>query len=137
MSSQYVGIWATQDSVFNGSALIGGGAIYLDTDGSGVLVGAPLPVRMCDGHYCAPIIGILFHASVGKNQDTIQIVLTDGKKTRELTLAYDAETKTLGITSGGDKRERFMRRESELPQDIKAALHSYWQSLQAERKNRP
>jgi hypothetical protein len=42
-----VALRAAENSVFNGPALIGGSALYLDTSGDGALVGAPLPVSMC------------------------------------------------------------------------------------------
>ncbi|WP_098497724.1 hypothetical protein [Collimonas sp. PA-H2] len=53
LPAQYVGVWATEDSVFNGSELIGGTAIYLGSNGDGAIVGAPLPLHMCGERYFA------------------------------------------------------------------------------------
>lgn len=122
LPSQYVGIWATENSVFRGSNLIGGNAIYLDADGTGAMVGAPLPVGMCGDHVCTPVIGMPFHASV-ESGSTIRAVLADGNKTPDVTLVYDPEAKTLVMTSRDDKELRFVRRESRLSSDIRSALH--------------
>jgi hypothetical protein len=124
LPSKLVGVWATEDSVFRGSGLIGGSAIYLDTNGEGAVVGAPLPVGMCGDRICTPIIGVRLHASYDANDNRIRATLIDGKKAIEVSLAYDSATNVLVMQSGTAKEQRFIRREPEIPLDLKAALQA-------------
>ncbi len=123
--SKYVGVWATENSVFNGMALIGGQAVYLDADGEGAMVGAPLPVQKSGGKFFAPIVGIKFHAKLEKNENLIRIDITDyGEKKSGIGFAYDAENETLAIVQPGkDNGEKLKRRFDELSESTKAMLH--------------
>lgn len=125
LPAQCVGVWATEDSVFNGSALIGGTAIYLDSNGDGAIVGAPLPVQMCGERYCAPIIGVKIHATMDSDGSTIRASVSDyGDKKIDLKIAYDAVTRVLTMPSKNEKVQRLLRREAMLPDEIRSELNA-------------
>ncbi len=121
LPAQFVGVWATADSVFNGLVLHGGTALYLDVDGKGALVGAPLPVRQCDDQPCAPRIGIPLRATA--TDSGILAVLTDGKNTKEILFAFEAPSKILLFSQGPNQTLRLVRREAELPPAMRGELN--------------
>jgi hypothetical protein len=114
----------SDNSVFNDMALVGGQAVYLDADGEGAIVGAPLPVKKCGDKFCAPVIGIKFHAKL-ESENLIQMnITTYCEKILRFGLAYDAENEALSIIQPGkNDGERLKRRYNELTETTKAMLH--------------
>ena len=124
LPSKYVGVWSTPESVFVDGALYGGIAVYLDEDGTGVVVAAPLPVKQCNGHPCAPIIGVRFHASVGSDSHTLIVTISENGPIRSgVGYTYDPSENVL-ITQFGEKGKRLSRISPNLPIFLKAAMHT-------------
>jgi hypothetical protein len=119
-----VGVWATEDSVFEGSTLYGGTALYLDTTGDGMLVGAPLPVQKCDGQFCAPRVGARVCASIEKDGTTIRAMLTDGQRMHKIAIVYSAESKSMTIRPDKNSESRLLRRDAEVPNNLRSELLS-------------
>jgi hypothetical protein len=119
----YVGVWSTPDSVFIHGELYGGTAVYLDEDGSGVVESAPLPVRRCDGHECAPAIGVRFHANVENDPNAVIVTVSDyGPARSGVGFIYDPAGKVL-ISQFGEKGIRLTRISPKLPDFIKKVIH--------------
>jgi len=123
LPAAYVGLWATPDSVFEGEDLLGGTAIYLDTDGQGAMVAAPLPVTRCGTAVCTPSVGIRLQASVDTDGHTLRLLLLAGKDSQELVFSYSPDTRVLVLTTGKAKGLRMEHRTSALTNVIKSALH--------------
>jgi hypothetical protein len=124
LPEKYVGVWATDESVLEGETLWGGQALYLDADGEGSIVGAPLPVNKCGDRYCAPVIGFKVHASVADEGRTLVADITDyGAPKQEIRFSYDEESHSLLVQSGHDRGKRFTRRFSKISSSLRAMLH--------------
>lgn len=122
LPSEFIGVWATEESVLEDFVLWGGSALYLDESGEGALVGAPLPVKKCGDSVCAPRIGIRVKASVAADGKTIRAKLIDNQNTTEIVLSYDSSSKTLSASVGGETKLRFVRRSNELPSYLRNEL---------------
>lgn len=124
LPSELVGIWATEDSVFNGGALIGGTALYLSEGGKGALVGAPLPVGRCpDDRVCTPIIGMNVTAEFEENGGVLRIQIFEGGKTIPLEATFNAEKTVLTGEFGSSKNTRLVHRDTKLPIELKGMLY--------------
>jgi len=124
LPERYVGVWATDESVLEGETLWGDQALYLDADGKGAIVGAPVPVNECGDRYCAPVIGIKIHAIVTEEGQTLVAAMTDeGAPKQEIRFTYDEESHSLLVQAGHDKGKRFTRRLSEISSSLQAILH--------------
>lgn len=124
LPTKYVGVWSMPESVFVEGTLYGGTAVYLDVDGTGVVVGAPFPVRQCDGHPCAPIIAIRFHAVVGSDPNTLTVTISEYGPIRSgVGYTYDPVERSL-IAQFGEKGKRLIRKSSDFSEYLKGAMHA-------------
>jgi len=96
LPSQFNGIWATSDSVFDQEFFISGTAVYLDEKGNGILFHAP-PSLTCQTFECTKPAGMLFQASVETQSTEIIFSGKDmsGKIVSGPGWAYDAASDTL------------------------------------------
>jgi hypothetical protein len=124
LPEKYVGIWATGESVLEGETLWGGQALYLDADGEGAIVDAPLPVNKCGDRYCAAVIGIKIHATVAEEGRTLVAVMSDdGAPKQEIRFTYEEESHNLLVQDGHDKGKRFTRRFVSISAPLQTTLH--------------
>lgn len=122
---KYVGVWATDESVFNGMELIGGQAAYFDADGAGALAGAPLPVKKCDNDDCGSSVGVKFRASLEKDENLIRVTFTGmGPEVSVIGFRYDPQHQVLyALQPGREGGVAMKRRFSTLSNDARRALH--------------
>ena len=128
LSPQLVGTWATEDSVFEGESLIGGTALYLNANGSGAMVGAPLPVGRCpDGRVCTPIIGFKLSAVLEKNGTSLLISIAEGSQSMSLTARYDANKDVLigQFGNGSSTESHLIHRSSAVPEKLTGMLNDH------------
>jgi signal peptidase I len=90
------GIWASDDAVFDDQWLVSGTAMYLDTQGNGILMRGPV-IASCKEVACARPTGMLFHASVGTDPAKLLMTTKDlsGKVVSGPAWRYDSKTGTL------------------------------------------
>jgi len=133
---KYVGVWATKESVFNEKILIGGLAFYLDKNGTGVLIGGPVPAASCSELSCAKLAGMRLHASIGANPESI--VLTPdslkGEKIQGIGLTYDSHAGTLIGQVIPVEGKIFTQIFSESPDEI---VKEFYEKLSALEKDQP
>ncbi len=97
LPEKYVGVWATDDSVFKDDMFLGGLAFYVSRDGDAVLLGGPMPPPNCENVACAKISAMRTHVAVGKNQASILLESKDmsGKLVSGIGFTYDENSKSL------------------------------------------
>jgi hypothetical protein len=120
----YVGLWASEDSVFQNEDLQGGTALYLAADGSGAMVVAPLPVKKCGAVVCTPVVGIRAQATLGTSPPAPAAVLyvqLQGS-TQPLIFTKDANTPILRLTTSPAKGLQLRLKTASLSPEIRAAL---------------
>lgn len=93
----YTGIWATQDSVFDGEIFLGGLAFYVDKDGTAILFGGPLPPPGCAAIECVKVGAMKVRAEISSNQRDIMISCADatGNINSGVGFRYDPLRKVL------------------------------------------
>ena len=81
-----VGVWATEDSIMDGSYLFEGSAVYLDSDGVGAIVGGP------------PAIGLEIVAKFKTSSNTILYeMIENDKKVGKGKILYNPDLRTLTL----------------------------------------
>lgn len=112
LSSELVGIWATDDSVFKGEAIVNGSALYLNANGAGAMVGG-------NG---ADVLGIRIVVSTyDLTTHVLSIDLTEnGKVAGSASLIYDPVQQV--ITSPKDQNRAYHRRMSTLSAGMRKTL---------------
>lgn len=121
LPEQLVGVWATEGSVFEQEKLIGGEALYLDRNGLGAMVGAPLPVNRCpDGRVCAPIIGFRITITLATDGTSLRIRATEKDKIKELIASYNEQEKFIQFQSP----TLIFRRTADIPAHLKAVINA-------------
>lgn len=106
------GVWAEANTELDERLVVwGGNALYLTADGRGALVGAPLPVRSCDGLRCAPRMGIPVLAS--RVDAGLRLQLPGSSPS--LRVSWDEMARTLTLASPDGENRVMTRRAPALP----------------------
>jgi len=106
------GVWTTQDSEFNGQALVKGRALYLDTDGIGASV-------VGNG---SEVLGVkLVVTAYNKDTNTLSMEMTESRNVIVHTgMIYDPVKKLL--SSKMDPTQKFERRFEEVSAQERSSL---------------
>lgn len=97
LPEKYVGVWATDDSVFQDEMFLGGLAFYVGKNGDAFLLGGAKPPSNCSDVSCAKIYATRVQADVGTDPNSILLNSKDmsGKMVSGTGFTYDESTKTL------------------------------------------
>ncbi|TFV92313.1 signal peptidase I [Oxalobacteraceae bacterium OM1] len=102
MPSKVVGVWATNDTVFDGEFLQTGFAIYLREDGSAIILGGERTSKNCSQDECHKVSGGRFLATFDDRKQDIHLSGRDmtGATISGRAFVYEDKAQTLtGVTT--------------------------------------
>jgi len=131
----FLGIWASDDAVFDGEWLVSGTAMYLDAQGNGVVMRGPV-VASCKRVKCAKPVGMLFHASVGSDSAELVQTMKDmtGKVISGSSWYYKPKTSTFLAIAGAFEGTILSRRSKSVSTDV---MQAYTETLRAQEQVLP
>jgi hypothetical protein len=97
MPEKFVGLWATNDSVYVGEIFLGGLALYIGESGEAFVLTGPTPKPTCFELSCAKVAAMRARIEIGEDKKSVLFASKDmsGKLVSGVGFVYEAASNSL------------------------------------------